>query len=67
MLRWLTRLAIFHRRAVLIGAVMPAAVFNFVLGERYKLHPELIATAVVLSTLVSVATTPLFLYYIAAG
>ncbi len=52
------------RAAVMIGAVMPSAVFNFVLGEKYRLHPELIATVVVVSTLISIFTTPLVLLFI---
>lgn len=64
---WLLDLGGLARAAVLIGAVMPAAVFNFVLGERYRLHPELMASAVVLSTLISIGTTPLFLWYIGVG
>jgi predicted permease len=55
------------RAAVLLGSVMPSAVFNFVLGERYSLFPELLATSVVLSTLVSIGTTPLALWFIGVG
>lgn len=55
------------RSAVLLGAVMPAAVLNFIFSEKYSLRPEFVATTVVLSTVLSFATTPLALWYIAAG
>ena len=61
---WLFDLTGLARAAVLLGSVMPSAVFNFVLGERYNLYPELLATAVVLSTIVSIGTSPLALYFI---
>lgn len=64
---WLLQLEGLARAAVLIGAVMPAAVFNFVLGERYQLHPELLASAVVISTFISIGTTPLALHFIGVG
>jgi predicted permease len=64
---WLFDLTGLARAVVLIGSVMPSAVFNFVLGERYNLYPELIATAVVISTLVSIGTTPLALWFIGVG
>jgi malate permease and related proteins len=51
----------FARGAVLLGAGMPVAVFNTVLAERYELHPELVASSVVLSTLLGLATIPLVL------
>ncbi len=55
------------RATVLLGSVMPSAVFNFVLGERYGLFPELLATSVVFTTLVSIGTTPLALWFIGVG
>ncbi|MBW1808640.1 MAG: AEC family transporter [Deltaproteobacteria bacterium] len=64
---WLFGLTGFARTAVLIGSVMPVAVLNFVLGEKYNLYPELLATTVVLSTLVSIGTSPLALYFIGIG
>jgi malate permease and related proteins len=64
---WLFGLTGFARTAVLIGSAMPAAVFNFVLAEKYELFPELIATSVVVSTLVSIGTSPLVLFIIGVG
>jgi malate permease and related proteins len=61
---WALGLSGYVRTAILIGATMPAAVLNYVLGERYQLYPELIATCVAVTTLVSVATTPLCLLII---
>jgi hypothetical protein len=40
---------------------MPVAVFNYLLAARYDRHPEEIAGAIVISTLVSFATLPLLL------
>ncbi len=64
---WLFGLCGPARAAVLLGAVMPAAVFNFILSEKYDREPEFVASAVVISTLLSFATTPLALWYITAG
>jgi hypothetical protein len=64
---WICDLDGLARAAVLLGSVMPSAVFNFVLGERYGLFPELLATSVVLSTLISIGTTPMALWFIGVG
>lgn len=61
---WLFDLTGPARAAVLLGAVMPAAVLNFVLSEKYNREPEFVASSVVLSTLLSFGTTPLALWYI---
>ncbi len=61
---WLLGLTGFARSAVLLGAVMPAAVLNFILSEKYALKPEFVAATVVVSTVLSFATTPLALWYI---
>ena len=63
---WLFSLTGFARAAVIIGSAMPAAVFNFVLAEKYDLYPELMASTVVISTLMAVVTTPLMLYFVQA-
>ncbi len=64
---WMLDLTGFARTAVLLGSAMPAAVFNFILSEKYSLRPEFVATSVVLSTVLSFATTPLVLWYITAA
>ena len=50
-----------ERGVVLIESAMPVAVFNYLLAARYDRHPEEIAGAIVISTLVSFATLPLLL------
>jgi len=42
---------------------MPLAVFNFLLAARYDRHPEDIAGAILISTLISFATMPLLILY----
>ena len=63
---WLLGLTGFARDAVLLGAVMPAAVLNFIFSEKFNRQPEFVASSVVLSTVLSFATTPLALWYITA-
>jgi hypothetical protein len=48
-----------NRQVLLLYGSLPAAVINFVLTEKYGQDPELAASIVVLSTLISVATIPL--------
>ncbi len=50
--------------SVLAGA-MPTAVTSFVIAEKYNAHPELVASALFVSTLASVATIPLVLLNLA--
>ena len=50
-----------ERGVVLIESAMPVAVFNYLLAARYDRHPEEIAGAIVISTLLSFATLPLLL------
>jgi len=50
-----------ERGVVLIQSAMPVAVFNFLLAARYDRHPDDIAGAIVISTLVSFATLPALL------
>jgi predicted permease len=49
------------RGCLLLASVMPAAVVNFVFAEKYANSPGDVATAVVVSTLVSLAAIPLVL------
>ncbi len=49
------------RGVMIIESAMPAAVFNYILAERYARAPSEIAGIVVLSTLLSYATLPLLL------
>ena len=50
-----------ERGVVLVQSAMPVAVFNFLLAARYDRHPDDIAGAIVISTLVSFATLPVLL------
>lgn len=49
------------RGVLLIMGVMPAAVINAVIAERYGADPSLVASAIVLGTLASVVAIPLVL------
>lgn len=52
------------RNVVLLSSSMPSAVMNFVLARRYNADPALVSTAVLLSTLLSIATIPALLSYL---
>ena len=58
---WLFELQGIERGVVLIESAMPVAVFNYLLAARYDRHPEDIAGAIVISTLVSFVTLPALL------
>jgi predicted permease len=47
-----------NRQVLLLYGSLPAAVINFVLTEKYAQDPELAASIVVLSTLLSIFTIP---------
>ena len=49
---------------ILLDAVMPAAVFNYLLAERFKTAPEDVAGGVALSTLASVMVLPAVLAFV---
>lgn len=51
------------RSVLLLAAIMPAAVVNFVFAEKYGNESGDVAAAVFVSTLVSLVTTPLFLAF----
>ncbi len=53
-----------NRQVLLLYGALPAAVINFVLTEKYGKDPELAASIVVLSTLISVVTIPLVFWLI---
>jgi len=50
-----------ERGVVLVQSAMPVAVFNYLLAARYDRHPEDIAGAIVISTLVAFAGLPALL------
>jgi hypothetical protein len=53
-----------ERQVLLLASVMPAAVINVVIAQRYSADPALVASAVVLGTLVSLVTIPVVLYLV---
>lgn len=52
-----------QRGVVLVQSAMPVAVFNYLLAARYDRHPEDIAGAIVISTLVAFAALPALLLF----
>ncbi|MEO8225220.1 MAG: AEC family transporter [Gammaproteobacteria bacterium] len=56
-----------ERGVVLVQSAMPVAVFNYLLAARYDRHPEDIAGAIVISTLVAFAGLPVLLLYALPG
>jgi hypothetical protein len=48
-------------KIVLLVSIMPSAVINFVLAERYQGNSDLVASTILVSTLLSLVTIPLFL------
>jgi hypothetical protein len=51
------------RGVVLIQFSMPAAVFNYLLADRYGQSPQEVAGFVIVSTLISFLTLPLLLWF----
>ena len=52
-----------ERKVLLLASIMPAAVINVIIAQRYSTDPSLVASAVVLGTLVSLVTIPAVLYF----
>jgi predicted permease len=55
------------RGVVILESAMPVAVFNFLLAARYARHPEDVAGAIVLSTILAFLTLPALLLYALQG
>ncbi len=55
------------RGVVLIEAAMPVAVFNYLMAARYDRHPEDVAGAIVISTLLAFLLLPALLLYALSG
>jgi hypothetical protein len=53
-----------NRQIILLYSSLPSAVVNFVLTEKYNQDPQLAASIILLTTLISVATIPLVLWLI---
>jgi malate permease and related proteins len=54
------------RSIVVLEASMPSMMLAYVVGSRYRLQPDLIASAIVLTTLLSLLTVPLWQIAVAA-
>jgi len=52
------------RGVIIIEASMPAAVFNYLLAARYDRHPEDVAGAILVSTVLSFLTLPALLLFV---
>jgi predicted permease len=52
------------RQVLLLTAVMPSAVINVVMAQRYDTAPGLVASAIVISTLLSVLAIPAVIYWV---
>lgn len=52
-----------ERGVVLVQSAMPVAVFNYLLAARYDRHPEDIAGAIVISTVIAFAALPALLLF----
>lgn len=52
------------RGVLIVQSTMPAAVFNYILAFNYQREPEAVAGIVVSSTLMSLLTLPLLLWYL---
>ena len=52
------------RQILLLHSVMPAAVINAVMAQRYGTDPALVASSIVIGTLLSILTIPAILLYL---
>ncbi|MFH0872596.1 MAG: AEC family transporter [bacterium] len=51
------------RSVILLSSSMPSAIVNFILAQRYERNAEVVASVILVSTLLSLLTTPLILAY----
>lgn len=49
---------------VILQSAMPPAVFNFVLAEKYKQDSQIVASIIMVGTIISVVTTPIVIAYL---
>ncbi|MBT89325.1 MAG: hypothetical protein CMN79_02375 [Spirochaetales bacterium] len=54
----------FLAQVMIVQYSMPAAVFNFILADRYNKSPEKVASIVFASTIISIPVIPIILYYL---
>ena len=50
-----------NQKIIVLSSSMPSAVINFIVSYRYKLHSELVASIISVSTVLSLITTPVVL------
>jgi hypothetical protein len=53
-----------ERKILLLASIMPSAVMNVIIAQRYSTDASLVASAVVLGTLISLVTIPAMLYFL---
>jgi len=53
-----------EQKVIILSSAMPSAVINFIMSYRYKLHSELVASIILVSTIISLFTTPMVLYFL---
>lgn len=51
------------RNVIFLDSIMPPAVINVVLSQKYLADPDIVASAIVMGTLMSVLVTPLYLFF----
>ena len=61
---WLLGLEGLARQVLLLQGAMPAAVFNYLLAERYQRDPQDVAGVVLVSSAISVVTIPLVISWL---
>lgn len=52
------------RGVIILEAVMPSAIFNYILAERYQQSPEEVSSVIVLSTLLTFLLLPLLIHHL---
>ena len=53
-----------NRKVIILSSAMPSAVINFIISHKYKLQSELVASIIATSTLASLITIPILLYFL---
>jgi|SRR5690625_202717 len=60
---WLLPLSADAQRLIVLSAMLPPAVLNFLLSEHYKVSPQTVASIVLLGNVLSVATVPIVIWF----
>ncbi len=53
-----------NKKIIILSSSMPAAVITFVISHKYKADSDLVASAIAMSTIISIITTPLLLLWL---